>query len=60
MHNMENHSRNEDSSMVFVCQTCGKGFQDESTLAEHNIASHLANTNSYMEINPISSMYTTT
>ncbi len=40
-------------SMIFVCQSCGKGFKTEENLAEHNIAFHLANANSCMEISSI-------
>ena len=33
-------STNDINVMVYVCQNCGKGFQNGAELAEHNLIKH--------------------
>ena len=33
-------SDNDTHSIIFVCQICGKGFQNEFELIQHNINAH--------------------
>eukprot|EP00794_Sanderia_malayensis_P013975 gene13975-15433_t len=50
---MEGRNANCSSTMVYVCQTCGKGFQSEKNLGDHNIAVHLSSSSKFIEISPL-------
>ena len=59
---MDAMSANDINVMVYVCQNCGKGFQNGAELAEHNLIKHTSAKDKALNCNismsGISSAYT--